>query len=512
MNDDDIKNQIQEIIFLANNKKLNEAENCCYKLIEKEPDNPEYYNLLSYINNKQNDFESAIKALNKAINIQPSNHLLHNNISNIYIKLHQIDNAKQHLYEAIRIYPNYTEAYYNLGNVYYKQNLIPKAITNFEKTLRLNPNHTNSRFNLANCFIKQDKFNQAIDNYKICLEQSPDNLTIKQNLALAYIELNNYSLAIPLLECVINNFESNIKYSFNKEIYIHMAETYLHEGFSEKAKSTLIKAIELNPYNDFLHHNLAIIYLNENKHNKAIEQFKIALSINSNNATAKHMLAALSGTEVNQDASIKYTLDLFDQYANYYNKHVTEKLEYKLPSIMRNILAKYVDLNANKLNVLDLGCGTGLCAPYFRDMAFNFIGVDLSFNMLQVAKSINAYDLLIQSNISQVIPSEGKHYFNYIIAADVFVYIKDLHTVLSKLKSSLTKNGIAIFSVEELTNSINDPKDYLLNTTGRYSHSMEYVINILQKLEFNLLEYQSISLRKHNNMSINGIIFCCQNK
>ena len=67
-----------------------------------------------------------------------------------------------------------------------------------------------------------------------------------------------------------------------------------------------------------------------------------------------------------------------------------------------------------------LGCGTGLCGIYFRDLAKELIGVDLIPKMLEKAKTLGAYDSLFVADALEYLNRAALENFDLIIAADVF--------------------------------------------------------------------------------------------
>src|SRR5690606_36269113 len=119
-----------------------------------------------------------------------------------------------------------------------------------------------------------------------------------------------------------------------------------------------------------------------------------------------------------EGAPPEYVRALFDQYAYNYDQHVKQSLQYKVPELLRHALSEVISNTASSLDILDLGCGTGLCAPFFRDAAKYLVGVDISGNMLQIAASQNGYDKLAEDDIRHYLQTTKKQ-FDLILAADV---------------------------------------------------------------------------------------------
>ena len=77
-------------------------------------------------------------------------------------------------------------------------------------------------------------------------------------------------------------------------------------------------------------------------------------------------------------------------------------------------------------SILDLGCGTSLTGEKnSASHCTNLEGIDLSKNMLEIAKSRNVYDKLDHVDIVEYL-SNAMLDFDYFIATDVFIYVGDL--------------------------------------------------------------------------------------
>jgi 2-polyprenyl-3-methyl-5-hydroxy-6-metoxy-1,4-benzoquinol methylase len=100
-------------------------------------------------------------------------------------------------------------------------------------------------------------------------------------------------------------------------------------------------------------------------------------------------------------------------------------------------------------SILDLGCGSGGFAKYCIDHgATNVVGVDISRNMINQARSKNKHE-----NIEYVcIPIEDLDIpnvkFDLIISSLVVHYIEDYPALLNKVKALIHKKGEFIFSTE----------------------------------------------------------------
>ena len=115
-----------------------------------------------------------------------------------------------------------------------------------------------------------------------------------------------------------------------------------------------------------------------------------------------------------------------------------DKLEYKTPKLLRNILIKSND-NQELGSVLDLGCGTGLFGTEIKNHCSKLEGIDLSKKMLSIAKQKNIYDKLTQIDIVEYLSTMPLN-FDYYIALDVFIYVGELTEIFRLIKSRNKKS------------------------------------------------------------------------
>lgn len=487
----------QDVLALLEKNDLPAALIKCQEIVSNHPQNADAQHLLGLLYAKHGDITSAITHFKLAINLDPKQAIYHNNLSNAYKLNHNLELAICHLNEALRIAPNNAESFNNLGSLYYTQRDIKRAILQFEKAIRLNPASWEAHYNLANCYIKQDMVLQAISHYETTLKLNPNHRDARLNLAMSYIITNDYAAALPLLIEAANNNPQHA------ELQGHLAEAYLNLGQTENALQQYIKAIALEANRPAWQHNLAVLYLRSNKPDLAQQHFALALQLQPDNITAQHMLNALTASAASKTAPPEYVKLLFDQYASYYNQHVTKALNYTVPQKLRQAIGKFITNTTKQQYILDLGCGTGLCGIYFRDLARYLLGIDLSITMLHEANKLGAYDALCCCNILEYIPGLNKNCFEMILAADVFVYIGDLEAIFLQATSIIQTHGLFAFTIEEQTS--NTP--YTLQATGRYAHAPEYINTLCVTHGFTIETNEPITPRMHDNQPIAGRLY-----
>lgn len=340
------------------------------------------------------------------------------------------------------------------------------------------------------------------------LDFNPNHVIANYHLGLIFFESGDYANAIPYFE---TTFKLDSK---NLDAILYLTQSYLATGKSNEAKAIYEEALKLYEHPE-IHHNLGVLYLKENEKTQALTHFEKTLLQQPENETARHMVNALTQQKpaLTEPPPLNYIRDLFDQYADYYNSHMKETLNYQAPFLLRDAFSRVLKGKFKLFRTLDLGCGTGLCAIYFRDLAFDLIGVDISSKMLEKAKQLDTYDELHEKDILAYLSDPNLFPFDLIIASDVFCYFGELTPLFSKIAKVLTPNGYFCFTIESLeSKESNDSENYNLNPTGRFTHAFQYIQNLTEQFGFKMLNdpKHTITLRKNRDSQILGNLFILQ--
>jgi predicted TPR repeat methyltransferase len=177
--------------------------------------------------------------------------------------------------------------------------------------------------------------------------------------------------------------------------------------------------------------------------------------------------------------------------------HLLNALDYKVPQLLQKTLSSFLS-KSQKLDILDLGCGTGLCGEQFKLYANSLTGVDLSPNMLAVAAQKHIYNTLKSCDLTEFLTDKIKQY-DLILAGDVLVYIGDLSTLFQLASRSLRPHGLFAFNAEICADA-----DFKMNQSGRFSHSKDYLETTAINNHFKIVHYESVITRQQNNEPVYG--------
>jgi predicted TPR repeat methyltransferase len=192
-------------------------------------------------------------------------------------------------------------------------------------------------------------------------------------------------------------------------------------------------------------------------------------------------------------------VDLFDRYADKFDHHLHEKLEYHVPELIAQAVS---DLKPDRpLDVLDLGCGTGLCGHYLKPMAGQLWGIDLAPLMIAKSKSRGIYDRLELGELVEVMKRIDQK-FDVIVAGDVLIYNGELAPIYEAAVARLRPGGRLIASFEAAAGD-----RFVLGTkTLRYSHSRPYLKRMADIFGFVEERIDDITVRKENQVPVKGYL------
>ena len=247
---------------------------------------------------------------------------------------------------------------------------------------------------------------------------------------------------------------------------------------------------------------LALAHCTLGELDKAVGVFEEWLQEAPDDPIAQHMLAACSGRDVPPRASDAFVKQTFDSFAASFDSKLA-KLSYRAPALVGEMLAQSGVEASKSLDVLDAGCGTGLCGPLIAPYARRLVGVDLSEPMIAQARARNVYDDLVKRELTAYLVDSTAE-FDVIVSADTLVYFGALEDVAAASANALRPGGWLIFTVEELHDAGLEA-GFAISPTGRYRHSRRYVERVLADANF-LAEIVPAELRLEAGEPVEGLV------
>ena len=337
---------------------------------------------------------------------------------------------------SLELAPDRADWHSNLGIVFRDRLELDKAIGACRRAIALDPHHANALNNLGVVLRAQGKIVEAEAAYRAAIQARPDHSDAYTNLGI-----------------LLNG------------------QKRTHE-----AAVCFCKVITFRPQHPEARRLLALAHCTLGEVDEAIRIFEQWLAEEPDNPIALHMIAACSGRDVPARASDAFIERTFDSFAGSFDAKLA-RLQYRAPALVAAMLAATGDDASKQLDLLDAGCGTGLCGPLIAPHARRLVGVDLSARMLTQAQAKSVYDELIQGELTAYL-RQSPNAFDAIVSADTLVYFGPLQDVVEASAQAMRPGGRLIFTLEELARADSD-SGYSISPHGRYSHTRQYVERVL---------------------------------
>ena len=221
-------------------------------------------------------------------------------------------------------------------------------------------------------------------------------------------------------------------------------------------------------------------------------------------AEVEQILVALRGAPPPERAPDRCIVQLYARFAEFYERSMCTDLEYQGPAWLNEALDAELG-TAGGLDVLELGCGTGLAAPHLRTRARRLVGIDLSPEMVEHARSTGLYDQLEVAEITGWLSRAGTRDFDLIAACDTFIYFGDLRQVLVPVATRLRAGGRVVFTVEREEGSA-----FRLTDSGRYAHSEAHIRAAASDAGLRVASLAERVLRYEYGEPVMGLVAMCR--
>jgi predicted TPR repeat methyltransferase len=371
------------------------------------------------------------------------------------------------------------------------------AIELLQQAVSLRPDHLQAISELAKLFQETGQLQASAEALRKLISVKPDLGELYNNLGIVLRRLGKpKEAAVACGKAVELSPDS-------AEAHSNLADVLRRLERFDGAAAAYRRAIVLRPGLTDVYRRLAAVLVNSDKLDEATDVLRQWLSHEPDNPIVQHMLAAYCGEKTPTRASDDYVRRVFDEFAATFDGDLRE-LDHQGPRLIGEAVTAELDEGAEGLDVLDAGCGTGLCGPLLRPIARRLIGVDLSAVMIQHARGRNLYDDLVEGELTEYL-NDHPGDFDLIVGADTFNYFGALEPLLTAAACALRERGILVYTLEKYDTSTS-VADYRLNPHGRYSHNEDYVKGCMDERGLIISSMESAALRKERNQPVAGII------
>jgi predicted TPR repeat methyltransferase len=212
------------------------------------------------------------------------------------------------------------DALHFLGLLRLHQGRRPAATELMQRSLKLVPSNPHAWNNLGNLYMADGQEDRAEEAYTQATRLAPKLADAWYNLGILFRRKRNADAALLSFRRVL---DSNPRFS---RAYESLGLLLYRMGRSDLAADVYRKWLEVEP----------------------------------GNPVARHMSAATSGEHVPERAENRYVEKVFNEFASSFDESL-KNLDYAAPQLLSAALSERIAFGDSSLDVLDAGCGTGLC-------------------------------------------------------------------------------------------------------------------------------------------------------
>lgn len=362
-----------------------------------------------------------------------------------------------------------------------------EAEPEFAAALALAPGRPSVLLNLAATRLALGRPAEALRLLDELLAQQADDVEALGHRGLALVRLQRPAEAGPMFERITQLDPQRA------DAWYHLGQVLQQLGASDRALAAFDRCVALRPAHGPSWSQRAQVLRELGRDAEAAEGFERALALGDDAALNGYFLAALRGDRVPPAPPRDYVQRLFDDYAPDFDRHLVDTLGYCAPEVLARLLVSVGARGA----VLDLGCGTGLCAPLLRPLADPLHGLDLSRPMLDAAATRGLYDALWQGDVAEHLAATEQRY-DVLVAADVFIYVGALEAVFAGARRVLRPGGWFAFSVEPAASGLQ------LQASLRYAHGDDHVQALAAAQGFEVRQVERGALRRDERHTVAG--------
>ena len=443
----------------------------------------------------------AVASYDEAIRLKPDHAQAHCNRGNALQSLKQFEAAVVSYDRAIASNPTFAEAYHNRGNALRELEKPDAALTSYDKAIELRP--------AAETYVARGAVLRGLKQFEAAIANYNDAIKLRPSLFDAHFGLGNVLMELRRGEAAVACYDQAILLNASG------AEAHANRGYAlhalkrfNDAVDSYDRAIALSPHLAEAHFNRANALQELKRLEEAVAGYKIAVQINPDYAEAhcnlgniyyfesrrpdlaaqsyqrcmellpddrlgvKHLLAGIRATEP-IELSQAFLTKLYQERAEGWDSSD----HYRGHEVVSWMLLKTIG-ELKGLDVLDAGCGTGLVGSLLKKHSPRLSGVDVSPEMLRIARDKNVYRNLYQEDLVAFMIQHPRSY-DAVVSAATLIHFRNLQPIIEAAAIALRPNGMFVFTVfpnePEAVEEAILHQDSGLARGGCFSHSASYV-------------------------------------
>jgi predicted TPR repeat methyltransferase len=389
----------------------------------------------------------------------------------------------------------------NRARILHRLGLLQEAVAGYRRSIELDPGWVDPQHNLAIALEERGDLGDAEVWYRRAINLEPGNIPAHRRLGDILFDAGHVSEALTHYQQALRIDPNTARAHFD------LAKALTALGSYEEALDAYRRCLDIEPRSGPAYQNLVDLLRRQGRLSEAADVLNAWIGRAPEDPVPRHLLAAVTGEGVPERTSDDTVRQLFNELAASFDSTLA-RLDYQAPQL---VLAAIVKLYPPEqavcdCDILDAGCGTGLCGPLLRPRARRLIGVDLSSGMLEKASQRGVYDELVEGELTDYL-RRRQGCLDIIVSTDTLNYFGALDGVLGAAAGALRDNGHLVFTLECETVMPSSP--WRLQPNGRYSHGEVYIRATIGDAGLSLVSLRRYTLRREGMDAVQGWLVSC---
>jgi predicted TPR repeat methyltransferase len=368
-----------------------------------------------------------------------------------------------------------------------------RAETDIRRAVSLNPMWVVSVTELASFLSRQARHDEALQQVKKAIALEPGNVeVITRAVDMAHAALRVHDAAV-WLEQLVQLQPNNTRF---KNI---LANDLAYMGRNDEAYALFADALNINPHDATTLQSRARLYWQQGKTGEAAQDMAALYAVQPGVLETAFWYQLTHG-QTPSTLPIEMVRSTFDAAAVHFKTQGISEQLHRLPDLMASMItARHTTL---EINMLDLGCGTGLLGQRLGRLNGALVGVDISTQMVSQMLGLGLYDKVHTVNVLDALDATPDSLYHVISACDTFPYIGDLSQAVPNAHRILLPGGHLIFSCEI---AAEDEADMVLRPSMRFAHKRSAVEALCQSTGFVRVDVME-TLLYQDNRDLKGFV------
>jgi len=353
-----------------------------------------------------------------------------------------IHSAEKLLARAVARNPNNAEAHYVMALIAMVSSEFPRVEALLQKTLELDGRHTLAHFYLGMLMAESGKVQEAADRLLKALQIDPTHLP---------------SLLV-------------------------LGGIFLQCGDQAAGEKAFTHVLAIAPDHPLAWYSLLELLHENGRGREATQRLSEVIGTVPNAIVLKHLRALFNG-DVPPAAPKEFIAAFYGAFVDMFEPWIIGSSDAPHVAALVAELRKLPAIEGKKyLSLLDLGCGTGVLADKLSDIAAIVVGVDVTPQMLKLARRTGKYDVRYELDITDYVTG-SETIFDIVLSTGALRWAGNLQPFFQAVRGVMHKDSILGFMLDKELSTL----AYSVANHGRYSHHLSYVCDVAGAEGFTLV-------------------------